>query len=134
MDLGAAIRGKCVFITGASSGLGEHFARLVARHGAKVAVAARRRGRLEALVGELNAGGAAGAFAVDLDVAEETSVARALAAAEEALGPIDVLVNNAGIADGGTALDTAPDAFARVIATNLRGVWLMSTVAAGGWR
>jgi NAD(P)-dependent dehydrogenase (short-subunit alcohol dehydrogenase family) len=89
---------------------------------------------LEALIGELNAGGAAGAFAVDLDVAEETSIERAVAAAEEALGPVDVLVNNAGIADGGTALDTAPEAFDRVIATNLRGVWLMSTAAARRWR
>jgi NAD(P)-dependent dehydrogenase (short-subunit alcohol dehydrogenase family) len=134
MNLGAAIRGKCVLITGASSGLGEHFARLLARHGAKLAVGARRRDRLESLVGELNATGAAGAFAVDLDVADEGSVSRALAAAEEALGPTDVLVNNAGIADGGTALDTSTEAFDRVIATNLRGVWLMSTAAARRWR
>ena len=56
------------------------------------------------------------------------------AAAEAAIGPLDVLVNNAGIADGGASLDTAPEAFDRVIATNLRGVWLMSVAAAERWR
>ena len=72
--------------------------------------------------------------AVDLDVADESSVSRALAAAEAAIGPLDVLVNNAGIADGGASLDTAPEAFDRVVATNLRGVWLMSVAAAERWR
>lgn len=134
MDLGAEIRNKRVFITGASSGLGAHFARLVARHGAAVAVGARRRDRLEALVDELGAAGAASAIALELDVAQEGSVSQAFTAAEAAIGPIDVVVNNAGIADGGAALDTTLDAFDRVVATNLRGVWLMSTAAAERWR
>ncbi len=134
MDLGAAIRGKRVFVTGASSGLGAHFARLLARNGASVAVGARRRDRLDALLKEISAIGAGAAMAVDLDVADEGSVAQAWATAEAALGPMDVLVNNAGIAEGSMALDTPPDAFDRVIATNLRGVWLMSTTAAAGWR
>jgi NAD(P)-dependent dehydrogenase (short-subunit alcohol dehydrogenase family) len=134
MDLGATIRNKHVFVTGASSGLGAHFARVLARCGARVAVGARRRDRLEALVRELNEAGASGTVAVDLDVAEEGSIASAFDAVEEVLGPVDVVVNNAGIADSGTALDTAPEAFDRVIATNLRGVWLMSTMAARRWR
>jgi NAD(P)-dependent dehydrogenase (short-subunit alcohol dehydrogenase family) len=133
MDLGASIRKKHVFVTGASSGLGAHFARLVAGCGAKVSVGARRRDRLEALVGEL-AGAGSGAVAVDLDVAEEGSVASAFDAAEEALGPVDVVINNAGIADGAAAIDTPPEAFDRVVATNLRGVWLVSTAAAQRWR
>jgi NAD(P)-dependent dehydrogenase (short-subunit alcohol dehydrogenase family) len=134
MDLGASIRGNRVFVTGASSGLGAHFARTLARCGAAVAVGARRRGRLDDLVRELKAMGAAGAVAVDLDVADEASVRAALDAAEAALGPLDVLVNNAGIAEGGAALDTSAEEFDRVIATNLRGVWLMSVAAANRWR
>jgi NAD(P)-dependent dehydrogenase (short-subunit alcohol dehydrogenase family) len=131
MDLGASIRGKRVFVSGASGGLGAHFARTAARCGAAVAVGARRRGRLDDLVREL---GEAGAVAVDLDVTDEASIAAALDAAEAAIGPLDVLVNNAGIAEGGAALDTSPQEFDRVIATNLRGVWLMSVAAANRWR
>jgi NAD(P)-dependent dehydrogenase (short-subunit alcohol dehydrogenase family) len=115
MDLGPSIRNKHVFVTGASGGLGAHFARVLARCGAKVSVGARRRERLEAL-------------------ADEGSVASAFGAVEEGLGPLDVVINNAGIAEGVAAIDTPPDAFDRVIATNLRGVWLMSTMAAQRWR
>ena len=134
MDLAAGIRGKRAFVTGASSGLGAHFARVLAGCGAAVAIGARRRERLDDLVRELDAAGAETSVAVDLDVADESSVSRALAAAEAAIGPLDVLVNNAGIADGGAALETAPEAFDRVVATNLRGVWLMSVAAAERWR
>ncbi|KAA2241027.1 SDR family NAD(P)-dependent oxidoreductase [Salinarimonas soli] len=132
MDLGGAIRGRHVLVTGASSGLGEHFARLCARHGAAVTVAARRRDRLAALVADLEREGAARARALDLDVAEEASVAALFAALAD--DPLDVLVNNAGIAGGGAAMDTALAEFDRIIATNLRGVWLASTHAARAWR
>ncbi len=134
MDLGASIGKKHVLVTGASSGLGAHFARGLARCGAKVSVGARRRDRLEALVGVLKGAGAAGAAAFDLDVADKGSVVSAFEAAEAALGAVDVVINNAGIADGAAAIDTPPDAFDRVIATNLRGVWLMSVAAAQRWR
>jgi NAD(P)-dependent dehydrogenase (short-subunit alcohol dehydrogenase family) len=130
MDLGARIRAKRIFITGASGGLGEHFAKVCARNGAAIAVGARRLEKLDALVAELKRLGAAEAVAVALDVADEASVEAALSA----VGPLDVLVNNAGIAGDGSALDTSAEAFDRVIATNLRGVWLMSTAAARRWR
>ena len=130
MDLGARIRAKRIFITGASGGLGEHFAKVCARNSAAVAVGARRLEKLDALVAELRRLGAAEAVAVALDVADEASVEAALSA----VGPLDVLVNNAGIAGDGSALDTSAEAFDRVIATNLRGVWLMSTAAARRWR
>jgi NAD(P)-dependent dehydrogenase (short-subunit alcohol dehydrogenase family) len=130
MDLGARIRAKRIFITGASGGLGEHFAKVCARNGAAIAVGARRLDKLDALVAELKRLGAAEAVAVALDVADEASVEAALSA----VGPLDVLVNNAGIAGDGSALDTSAEAFDRVIATNLRGVWLMSTAAARRWR
>jgi NAD(P)-dependent dehydrogenase (short-subunit alcohol dehydrogenase family) len=132
MDLGAAIRSRHVLVTGASSGLGEHFARLCARNGAAVTVAARRRDRLARLVEELEDEGAARARALDLDVAEEASVAALFEALAD--DPLDVLVNNAGIAGGGAAMDTSLDAFDRIVATNLRGVWLTSTHAARAWR
>jgi NAD(P)-dependent dehydrogenase (short-subunit alcohol dehydrogenase family) len=134
MDLGATLRNNHVFVTGASSGLGAHFARVLARCGARVAVGARRRDRLDTLVDELKELGAAAALAVDLDVAEEASVAEALARIEAELGPLDVLVNNAGIAEPGAAIDISTEAFDRVVATNLRGVWLVSTAAARRWR
>ena len=135
MDLGAGLRGRHVLVTGASGGLGEHFARLCARCGAAVTVGARRRERLDALVSELRAAGAPHARAVDLDVADEASVAAAFAAAlEEGAPPLDVLVNNAGIAGTGSPIETSSEEFDRILATNLRGVWLVSQAAARVWR
>ena len=132
MDLGARLRGRHVLITGASSGLGAHFARVCATCGAAITIGARRRDRLDVAIGELTRLGAAPARAVDLDVSDERSVANALA--EIADRPLDVLVNNAGIAGGGGAIDTPTEEFDRIIGTNLRGVWLMSTAAARSWR
>ena len=133
MDLGAMLRGQHVFVTGASSGLGRHFARLCARQGALVTVGARRLDRLESLVEELHRLGAAGAAAVELDVSEAASVRSALRAAAGA-GPLDVVVNNAGIGDGRPALDVPEDLYDAVVDTNLKGLWLVSTEAARAWR
>lgn len=133
MDLGARIRARRILVTGASGGLGEHFARLAARHGAALAVGARRVERLHALVGELKAAGAQDAVALSLDVTDEASVGAALEEAEARIGPLDVVVNNAGISTSSPALETAPEAFDRVVATNLRGVWLVSVTAARRW-
>ncbi|GGK23938.1 SDR family NAD(P)-dependent oxidoreductase [Salinarimonas ramus] len=131
MDLGARLAGRHVLITGASSGLGAHFARLCARHGARVTIAARRRERLSALLAELERDGAAAATALDLDVTEEESVADCFAALP---APLDVLVNNAGVSGPGAAADLAIETFDAVVATNLRGPWLTSTHAARAWR
>ncbi|MFL5170790.1 MAG: SDR family NAD(P)-dependent oxidoreductase, partial [Microvirga sp.] len=78
MDLAAGIRGRRVFIPGAPRGLGAHFARVLAGCGAAVAIGARRRERLDDLARELDAAGAETTVAVDLDVADESSVSRAL--------------------------------------------------------
>lgn len=131
MDLGARLAGRHVLITGASSGLGAHFARLVARCGARVSVAARRRERITALVAELVAAGADGADALDLDVTDAESVADCFAALSS---PLDVLVNNAGISGPGAAIDLPLETFDAVMATNLRGPWQMATHAARAWR
>jgi NAD(P)-dependent dehydrogenase (short-subunit alcohol dehydrogenase family) len=101
MDLGARLAGRHVLVTGASSGLGRHFAELVAGCGARVTIAARRRDRLEELAGTLRDLGSPEVRAIELDVTDPASVEAALASA----GPIDVLVNNAGIAEGRLALD-----------------------------
>ncbi len=131
MDL--TLAGKHVLVTGASSGLGTHFARLAAREGAAVTVAARRVDRLEALAGELADLGAAHVRALPLDVTDAGSVEAALAAAEAEAPPLDVLVNNAGIAVTGRAEAQSLDAFDSVLDTNLRGVWAMATGAARRW-
>ncbi|WP_018260787.1 SDR family NAD(P)-dependent oxidoreductase [Methylobacterium sp. WSM2598] len=131
MDLAAGLRGRHVLVTGASSGLGAHFARLCARSGAEVTVAARRRDRLDRLVEALREAGAPQASAVALDVADADSVEAAFAGLDRLP---DVVVNNAGVAEGGPALDTDLSVFDRVIATNLRGVWAVSVAAARRWR
>ena len=135
MDLGARIKGRHVLVTGASGGLGEHFARLLAGCGAAVTVAARRVDKLQALVNELVATGAPHARAIPLDVADEASIGAALAAATgDGAPPLDVLVNNAGVAAEEPAIDVDAAIFDRVLDTNLRGPWLLSVAAARAWR
>ncbi|MGV2980907.1 SDR family NAD(P)-dependent oxidoreductase [Camelimonas sp. ID_303_24] len=133
MDLGALIKNRHVFITGASGGLGAHFARLYASCGATVTVAARSVEKLAALVDELQSQGAR-AHAVPLDVTSEASIAQAFAAAEAAQGPVDVVINNAGIARPSMAMDLSAGDFDDVMNTNLRGVWLVCSEAGRRWK
>ena len=116
-------------VTGASSGLGRHFARTLARAGANVALAARRLEPLEALAEELDGLGVRGVPLV-LDVRDGESVANAFARAEDALGAMDIVVNNAGIAQVATVLNQAESDWSRVIATNLHGAWRVAREAA----
>jgi NAD(P)-dependent dehydrogenase (short-subunit alcohol dehydrogenase family) len=135
MDLAARLKDRHVFVTGASGGLGEHFARLLAGCGAAVTVAARRVDKLETLVGELRASGAPHARAVALDVTDEASIVAAFAAVTaDGAPPLDVLVNNAGVAASEPALDVTASIFDRVVDTNLRGPWLLSVAAARHWK
>jgi NAD(P)-dependent dehydrogenase (short-subunit alcohol dehydrogenase family) len=117
------LTGRTVLITGASSGLGRRFATIYAQAGARVAVAARRQDRLEQLVDNLRAVGAK-AIAVSMDVQDEASVIAGYDAVEEALGPIDSVVANAGINSEGLALDVALAEFDRVMSVNVRGAFL----------
>jgi NAD(P)-dependent dehydrogenase (short-subunit alcohol dehydrogenase family) len=124
-DLG----GKVALVTGASGGLGLHFARTLSGAGARVALAARRREQLEANVASIaSAGGEA--MAVAVDVTDPQSVERAIAEIAEGLGPATIVVNNSGIAVPGTALDVDPDGWDRVMDTNVKGAWLVSRAAA----
>ncbi len=126
------LSGKVAIVTGASSGLGVHFARTLASAGASVAIAARRADRLASLQAELAKAGAKSA-AVDLDVQSADSIAAAFDAAERALGPVDILVNNAGISIVKPALEMPEADWDSVVDTNLRGAWLMTQTAAKRW-
>lgn len=117
------LAGRTILITGASSGIGARFARIVAREGAAVVIGARRTDRLATLVDEIaTAGGRA--RAVRLDVADEASLVAAYDAAEATFGPVDGVVANAGINIEGRAVDVDVADFDRLFAVNVRGVFL----------
>ena len=123
MTASSDLTGRTVLITGASSGLGLQFARVAAAAGAKVALAARRVDRLEALAKEIAVDGGT-AHAVAMDVTDEASVIAGFDAAQAALGPIDTVIANAGMNNEGLAVEVTAEAFDRVMAINVRGVFL----------
>ena len=112
--------GRVALITGASSGFGAHFARLLVREGARVVIGARRADRLDALAGELGDA----ALAVSMDVTDEASVIAAYDAAETRFGTVDTVIANAGIAIAGRAIDLPLAEVTKVIETNFTGVYL----------
>ncbi|ATI41762.1 2-deoxy-D-gluconate 3-dehydrogenase [Pacificitalea manganoxidans] len=123
-QVGFDLAGRTALVTGASSGLGVHFARCLAGHGARVAVAARRAEKVATLAEEINASGGE-AEALRLDVTDAASVAEAFEGR-----CFDIVVNNAGIAFNGPALDTPEQDWRQVIDTDLTGVFLVSQAAA----
>jgi NAD(P)-dependent dehydrogenase (short-subunit alcohol dehydrogenase family) len=123
---------RVALVTGASRGLGRHFAGVLAKAGASVVLAARDESRLAEAVAEI--GKTEGKIvALPLDVTDGRSVRQCVAAAEAALGPIDILVNNAGIAVSKPLLEHSEEDWDRVLDTNLKGAWLMSREAASRW-
>ena len=127
------LAGKIAFVTGASSGLGADFARALARHGVHVALGARRAEPLRQLEAELIALGVR-AKALELDVTRPASAAAAFAAGEDALGPINILVNNAGVTLTKPALDCTEEDFDRVLDVNLNGAFTMCKLAGASMR
>ena len=120
------LNNKHTVITGASSGFGHHFAGVLAAAGTKVSLGARRRDKLQARVDEINRNGGS-AMCAALDVCDTDSMKSFLAAAESAFGPIDVLVNNAGIEAGAkTYMMIDEEDWDSVIDTNLKSAWLMA--------
>lgn len=117
-----SLQGKCALVTGAFGGLGQHFALTFSRAGAKVALAGRRLAEGQKLA-ELIASEGGEAVAVPLDVSDSASVASAVGQAGQALGPITLLVNNAGVAITKPVLEQTEEDWRSVIEVNLNGAW-----------
>ena len=125
------LSGRIALVTGASSGLGKHFAGVLAEAGAKVVLAARRMERLEALASDIEAKGGE-ALAVSMDVRKADTIQAALAATIERFGaPADVIVNNSGLSREGFFTNMEEDDFDLVMDTNTKGVWLVARAFAG---
>ena len=124
------LEGQVALVTGASGGLGEHFAQLLAREGCAVAVSARRLDRVESLAGQL-AGAGHTAMAIRLDVADAHAIGPALDEVEAALGPVSILVNNAGVGGEGLALEVSIEDWDNTFAVNVRGTFVAAREAAG---
>jgi len=123
------LSGKTFLITGASSGLGAHFARVLASSGAGLALAARRLDRLESLKDELEAGGAK-AHAIEMDVTDRDSIVKGFNVAQDILGPLSGLINNAGTVSENWILDVSEEEWSDIMATNLTGAWWVAQEAA----
>lgn len=123
------LTGQVAFVTGTTSGLGARFARVLAACGAKVALTGRRVERLSALAEEIRAaGGTCEPIAVDMT--DRTSIRAALVQAEESLGLVTILVNNAGIPDAQRIVKMSDELVDNVFNTNLVGPWILSTEVA----
>jgi NAD(P)-dependent dehydrogenase (short-subunit alcohol dehydrogenase family) len=120
---------RTAIVTGGGRGIGAAVARALTARGVAVTVFARTRDQVERLVAE---GGAA--LAVSGDVAREEDVARLIAAHERALGPVDVLVNNAGALARGLVEELAPAAFRTVLEVNLTGAFLCARAVVPGMK
>ncbi len=117
--------GRIALVTGASQGIGKAIARLLARRGARVIVAARSTEKLEALVGELGEAGQA-AWALTLDVADAAGIADTVKRIPEDFQPVQILVNNAGITADNLLARMSLEQWQRVLDTNLTGAYALT--------
>src|SRR6185369_8784046 len=121
---------EVVIITGASSGLGRHFATTLVKAGARVALVARRRERLEELVAELPKGQAT---AIAANIADRPTIIDIVANVTREIGAPTILINNAGIADHQPALELTEADWHHVMDTNLTGAWELAQLCAKSW-
>ena len=129
-----SVKDKVIAITGASSGLGRHFALTLAAQGARVAVCARRLPLLQELALQIQTAGGI-ACAVELDVTSRQSTEAVYAAIETQLGaPPNVLINNSGLTTNDGWLDQTESDWDKVLDTNLKGAFLMSSAFGRGWK
>jgi NAD(P)-dependent dehydrogenase (short-subunit alcohol dehydrogenase family) len=117
-----SLQGRVALVTGASSGLGRQFARALADNGAAVALVARRADRLGDLQKSIEAAGGR-AVAIEADVTDRAAMARAFDAAETAFGTVTILVNNAGIAHSGRAVDMPAEEWRKILSVDLDAVF-----------
>ncbi|NQV21743.1 MAG: glucose 1-dehydrogenase [Rhodospirillales bacterium] len=125
MTISCNLEGKVIFVTGATSGFGQHFARTLAASGASVAMTGRRSERLEQLEAEIE-GRDGRALGIVMDVMDSDSIKNAIEVAETELGPINVLVNNAGISRDNLAVNIPEEDYDAVLDTNLKGPFLLA--------
>lgn len=125
MTITCNLEGKVAFVTGATSGFGRHFARTLAASGAAVALTGRRAGRLEELEAEIKDRGGR-ALGIVMDVMDAASIRNAVEVAETGLGPINVLVNNAGISRDNLAVNVSEEDYDAVLDTNLKGPFILA--------
>ena len=123
------LNGKVALVTGASSGLGARFAKILAEAGAQVVLAARRVERLKELRAEIESNGGA-AHVVARDVTDYASIKSAIAHAETEAGPIDILINNSGVSSTQRLVDVTPEDYRQVMDTNLQGAFFVAQEAA----
>lgn len=123
------LQGKCALVTGAFGGLGRHFALTLARAGARVGLVGRRVEAGEALAAEIRAAGGDAAVHA-MDVTDARSVQAAVEAVVQALGPLDVLVNNAGVAVTRPFLDVTEQDWNDVVEVNLNGAFRVAQCVA----
>ncbi|HLI76515.1 MAG TPA: SDR family NAD(P)-dependent oxidoreductase, partial [Acidobacteriaceae bacterium] len=128
-----ALRDKVVFITGASSGIGEATARAFAQHGVRLLLCARRLDKLQAMEAELRDLGASDVFSFELDVQDRDEVEGTINTLPDAWGAIEVLVNNAGLSRGLTKLwEDDVENWEEMIDTNVKGLlYVTRTVVPG---
>ena len=119
------LSGQVALVTGATSGLGNRFARVLAAAGAKVIGTGRRVERLDELVGEIESAGGQ-AVGVAMDMADTDSILRGVEEAQAAFGTITILVNNAGVPDAQRAHKMSIELIDSVFDTNLRGPYVLS--------
>lgn len=123
------LTGKVALVTGASSGIGRASAIALANQGAKVAVAARRLEKLQAVAAEIKSRGHE-ALPVQMDVTKKTEVDAAVAKTVETFGRLDILLNNAGVAEFAAFLDMTEEQWDKTLDTNLKGYFLVAQAAA----
>jgi len=129
MPVSIALDGKIALVTGGSQGIGEAIAKRLAAAGAHVAVAARNEEKARAVAGAIAAAGGS-SEAVAMDVADPVSVSAGMKGLVERHGRVDIVVNNAGVTEDGLILRMGKEAWDRVVATDLTGVFLVSQEAA----
>ena len=131
MNVGTAVQGKVALITGASRGIGLAIARSLAVLGAKIALCARDAERLETAAGGLKQAGAS-VVAIPTDVRRADEIVHLVRATEQSLGPIEILVNNAGIGYFAPVQEASEAEWDAVLDTNLKAVFLLSSAVAPG--
>src|SRR3981189_1072754 len=124
------LKGRVALVTGASTGLGVHFAEVLARAGAAGALVARRKEKLAAVQARIEQGGGR-AVAIAADVLDRDAMMRAFDKAEKAFGTVTILVNNAGVAHANRAVDLPEEEWRRGARPNLDAAFFWDQ---GGWR